>query len=192
VGKATRAKASDKAVEQCDPSTVAGIAHLAEFSLAGHAAKATRISELTDVLVRRIRTHHNQPDFDLKSWIDALRRSQEVSAAAHTLAKADAGMKLEKLYTIYRKKLNDNLPKDTEDVMRGHNKAAKEAFQGRQLEETLAHIIDIAYHGEVLGATPRDRQRNELQRIYTHLWWMAEQPEKQKRTKKNRNSGAEH
>jgi len=60
--------------------------------------------------------------------------------------------------------------------MFGNNKAAKEAFQGRKLEATLAHIINIAYDGEVLGATTRDPSGNELRMIYTHLWWMSERP----------------
>ena len=77
--------------------------------------------------------------------------------------------------------------------MLGRNEAVKEAFQGRKLESTLEHIINIAYDGEVLGATTRDPSGNELRRIYTHLWWMAECPMKnRKRIKKVRKPTAEH
>jgi len=186
-GIAARQYISDKRIEHFDPKTASGIAaranladKLAEratsFSLVGHAAKAQRIRELTNMLVSRIRTHHNQPDFDVVRWIDDLRGSQRKSKHVHTLAKADAGIMPEKLYALYRKKINDSMPEDTDEVMLGRDKALKEAFQERKLKATLTHIIDIPYDGGVFGPTTRDPSGHELQRIYTHLWWMTEGP----------------
>ena len=89
----------------------------------------------------------------------------------------------EKLYTLYRNKITDSMPEDTDGVMLGNNKALKEAFQERKLKATLAHIIDVPYDGVVLGPTTRDASGHELQRIYTHLWWMAEIPVKDQKSK---------
>ena len=86
----------------------------------------------------------------------------------------------EKLYTLYRKKITDSMPEDTDEVMLGRDKALKEPFQDRKLKATLTHIIDIPYDGVVLGPTTRDPSGQELRRIYTHLWWMAETPVKAK------------
>ena len=142
-----------------------------------------RIDELKNLLIRRIRTHHKQPDFDVHRWIDDLRRSQQKSQSAHTLAKADAGIMPEKLYALYRKKINDSMPEDTDEVMLGRDKALKEPFQDRKLKATLTHIIDIPYDGGVFGPTTRDPSGHELQRIYTHLWWMVETPVKAKNSR---------
>ena len=62
--------------------------------------------------------------------------------------------------------------------MLGNNKALKKDFQDRKLEATLAHIIDVPYDGVVLATTTRGATEQELRRIYTHLWWMAETPVK--------------
>jgi hypothetical protein len=75
------------------------------------------------------------------------------------------------------------VPEDTDEVMLGRDKALKEAFQERKLKATLTHIIDIPYDGGVFGPTTRDPSGHELQRIYTHLWWMAEIPVKDQKSK---------
>ncbi len=122
--------------------------------------------------MRRIQTHHNQPHFDVDSWIADLRRSHEKSSAAYALEKANKGILPEGIFTVYRSGMNAKIkarapPNERNDV-----------FQTRKLKETLQHLIDTPYNGQDLRASARDPA--ELQRIHTHLWYTKRQADKAK------------
>jgi hypothetical protein len=162
-GLAARQNLSDKAVEQFNPNTASGLARGSGMSQGGHDAKAAQTRALKDLLVRRIQTHHEQPHFDVQSWIADLRTSQAKSSAAHVLDKANKGILPEGPHDVYRANMNAIIKAG------GPPNERSEAFQIRKLTETLQHLIDTPYNGQDVRASARDA--NELQRIHTHLWW---------------------
>ena len=82
----------------------------------------SKITLFTSLLVDRIRTTHNQPDFDLEQWPEALRRSKGPS---HVRMNCGLGIKSELAHRAYQKNLKEKLPKDSNDVMCGKDRVAK-------------------------------------------------------------------
>jgi hypothetical protein len=168
-----------------DPTTVSGRAarsvvnkgaRVRNLAASGQAAQTAKALALTDLLVHRIRRQHNKPDFDLEQWPAALRRSQAASTATHKLEKQGSGIKLEKVRREYQKNHKKKLPQDAENVMLGKDKAAKATFQNLKTEATYNHIISIGYDGRTVSTMTQDPE--ELERIYTHLWYIAEEGDK--------------
>jgi len=107
------------------------------------------------------------------SWLADLCRSQATSYDGHILERHAFGFKPEQVWAAYNKSNTKALPPDTEDVMKGKDKTAKAASQRSKTRAAYEYHINVRYDRSKVNTDTLDLQ--ELGRIYTHLWWRAEQ-----------------
>ena len=134
----------------------------------GHAVQTATTLTFTDLLVNRIRTTHNKPEFDLQQWLEALRRSK---GASHVLMLCGLGIKPELARRAYQKNLNKKLSEDS-NVMCDRDQAATAKFKTLVTQASYNHIINVGYDGRTVSTTRQDPAA--LWRFYSHLWWNTE------------------
>jgi hypothetical protein len=146
--------------------------HGSTIATLGNASKTAAKVALTDLLVNRIRTRHNLPEFDLAQWLAELPRSQAASLPAHKIVKEGFGSKdelfAESTRRTSRKSCQQTLTRSCSATIkprRPHSSVSKGTLHASTL-----FTLDTT--GARVSTTTQDPA--ELGRIYTHLWWSAE------------------